>query len=310
MVMAWTKLFHAHFNQNFGAKYYYKKKGSPLYEKVDGERKAWELKTCINEYGELSQPQKANLELFIKLRNKIEHRHIEKRELDILLFGECQALLSNFETILVKLFGPEFYINENLTYSLQFSTLRTREQEMASKRALSADVADIKKFIETYRSALPQTVFDSQEFSIKLIQVPKISNTKRNDIAIEFVNWNSLNQEDREAFSKVDVLVKDKIVKHEIFNLGGLKPAKVLEGVKTKTGIKISHHDHKCLFTIFAIRPPQKLVSDPFNTDIRFCHYDEVHEDYIYKQSWVDAISAILHAQKMKDFMWRQAFKQ
>ena len=96
MVIAWTRLFHAHFHQTIGEKYYYKKKGSNRYEIVDGERKSWDLRMCIRKYAALTDAEQANLELFIKLRNKIEHRNIEKRELDILLFGECQALLSNF----------------------------------------------------------------------------------------------------------------------------------------------------------------------------------------------------------------------
>ena len=211
---------------------------------------------------------------------------------------------------LVKLFGPEYSINENLTYSLQFSTLRTDEQEMAAKRALSADVADIKRFVETYRSSLPQKVFDSQEYSIKLIQVPKISNTKRNDVAIEFVKWNALNAEDKRAYEKLDAIVKDRIVKHEVINLGGLKPGKVLALVEEKSGVKITHPDHRCLYTIFGVRPDSKDVVDPFDTITKYCHYDEVHEDYVYHQPWVDAVVAIIKADKMKKYMWRQAYKQ
>jgi len=310
MVIAWTRLFHAHFNQTIGEKYYYKKKGSTRYETIDGDRRAWDLKTCMRRYSGLTEGELANLELFIKLRNKIEHRNIEKRELDILLFGECQALLSNFENLLVKLFGAEYSINENLTYSLQFSTLRTEEQDRATKRALSADVADIKKFVETYRSSLPQNTFNSQEYSIKLIQIPKISNTNRNDVAIEFVNWNTLNSEDKESFQKVDAIIKDRIIKHEVVNLGGLKPGKVIDLIKKESGIKLSHHDHRCLFTIFGVRPKTNTTADPFDTNTKYCHYDEVHQDYVYHQPWVDAIVSLLKKDNMKKHMWTQAFKQ
>lgn len=309
MIIAWTRLLHAHFHHKLGEKYYHKKQDGS-YEVVDGERKAWELKTCIRKYAGLADAEIANLELFIKLRNKIEHRNIEKRELDILLFGECQALLSNFESHLVKLFGAEYSINENLTYSLQFSTRRTQEQDVATKRALSADVADIKRFVETYRSSLPQAVFDSQEYSVKLIQVPKISNTQRNDVAIEFVNWNALSEEDRKAYEKLNALVKEKIVKHEVINLKGMKPGKVLEQVKILTGKKISHSDHRSLYTIFNVRPTSKIVTNPFETNTKYCHYDEVHEDYIYQRAWVEVITALIKVDKMKQHMWLQAYKK
>ena len=94
MIMAWTRLFHAHFNSTIGDRFYYKKKNG-RYDTVDGEKKAWELATCIKKYGELPAAVESNLNFFIKLRNKIEHRHIEKREVDTLIFGECQSLLFN-----------------------------------------------------------------------------------------------------------------------------------------------------------------------------------------------------------------------
>lgn len=53
MIMAWTRLFHAHFNSIIGDRYYYKKKNG-RYDTVDGEKKAWELTTCIKKYGSLA----------------------------------------------------------------------------------------------------------------------------------------------------------------------------------------------------------------------------------------------------------------
>lgn len=130
IVIAWTRLFHAYFNATIGDKYYYRKSGSIRYKKIDGERKAWELTTCIKEYGKLSEPVKKNLEFFIKLRNKIEHRHITKKEVDVLIFGECQALLFNFENIVILLFGENYALHESLVYSLQFSHLRKKRTKV------------------------------------------------------------------------------------------------------------------------------------------------------------------------------------
>lgn len=55
------------------------------------------FKTCT-EVHSLTEPVKTNLEFFIKLRNKIEHRTIDKEENWHYNFGECQSLLYNFET--------------------------------------------------------------------------------------------------------------------------------------------------------------------------------------------------------------------
>jgi hypothetical protein len=308
MILAWTKLFHAHFHRNIGNRFYYKKQNN-RYEIIDGERKAWELKTCIRRYGKLSEAVTTNLDLFIKLRNKIEHRHIDKREFDLLIFGECQALLYNYETLLTELFGEEYGISENLTYSLQFSTLRDPNQQKSTKRALSADIADIKAFVEMFRSQISQSVFDSAEYSIKLIQIPKIANASRNDLAIEFVNWNALSDEDKANFKKLDAIVKNKIVKLPVVNLGGMKPGKVLKTVESKASVKLSHHDHRCLCAIFRIRPDGG-GRDPFDTRPEYCHYDEVHDDYVYYEAWVDKLVQLLKAGKMKKVIWKQAHKR
>lgn len=312
MVIAWTRLFHAYFNATIGDKYYYKKNNR--YERIDGERKAWELSTCIAEYEKLKEPVKKNLEFFVKLRNKIEHRHIDKREVDILIFGECQALLYNFENTLIDLFGEQYALNESLVYTLQFSHLRTPEQNSASKVALSKDLKNVRSYVEQYRSSLSQTVFDSQEYSIKLLQIPKISNTNRSELAVEFVRWDDLNEEDREAFEKVAAIIKDKRIRIEGINVGKLKRDDVVRRVeKALPGTKFSRHTHTCLFHLLSIRPPSK-AEDPFDTNPVYCHYDEAHGDYLYREEWPNLIIDLLqsgrieveeiHAAKQNNEQW------
>ncbi|WP_291111878.1 DUF3644 domain-containing protein, partial [Flavobacterium sp. UBA4120] len=217
MIMAWTRLLQSHFNLTIGETYFHKETNG-RYKLIDGEKKAWELKTCIQKYGLLSDGVKSNLEFFIKLRNKIEHRTISKDEIGLMIFGECQSLLYNYENELIKLFGAEYAINESLAYSLQFSRIRSVKQIEANKQLLSTEVKEIKDFIEKYRLNIKDDIFNTQEFSVKLIQLPKISNTTRNDLAIEFVNWNSISDEDKKSYEKITALIKDKVQKTEVIN--------------------------------------------------------------------------------------------
>lgn len=288
MIIAWTRLFHAYFHYTIGDKYFYKKKNGH-YDLVDGERKSWDLSKCIKEYKNLNAPVQKNLNFFIKLRNKIEHRHIDKKEVDTLIFGECQSLLFNYETYLVKIFGNDYSVNEALVYSLQFSLMRTNEQKAASKSALSKDYADIIKFVNNYRGNLSDDVFNSQEFSIKLIQVPKVTNTNRSDLAIEYVKWDST---DKEVYEKISVLIKDKKVKVEGANVGKLKPGDVVKKVKNEFN-DFKMHIHTNLYKIFSIRP-NNGADDPFDTNNNFCHYDEAHKDYLYTDDWVIFLIDIL----------------
>ncbi|MDJ0634048.1 MAG: DUF3644 domain-containing protein [Xenococcaceae cyanobacterium MO_188.B29] len=286
MIMAWTRLFHAYFNATIGDKYYYKKSNGH-YDIIDGERKAWELCKCIKKYGKLDKDVESNLNFFIKLRNKIEHRHIEKREVDTLIFGECQSLLFNFESQLIEFFGDDYSINEALVYSLQFSQIRTKQQNRPNKSALSKDLADIVSFVHKYRNSLDEAVYDSQKYSIKLIQIPKVSNTNRADAAIEFVRWNHLSEDDKSAYEKIAVITKDKTVKIEAANVGRLKPSDVVRKVNEKlNGSPITTNFHAVLYKIFSVRPSNG--DDPFDTVAEFCLYDEAHDDYVYQDSWVD----------------------
>jgi hypothetical protein len=213
MVIAWTRLFHAYFRKTIGDKYYYKRGGK--YEIRDGERRAWELNTCVDKYGKLSKPVEANLKFFINLRNKIEHRTTLASETDTLIFGECQSLLHNYEAVLEDLFGPQYALHESLVFSLQFSRLRKPQQNLANKSALGREAQDILDYIAKYRSALPEDVYSSQEFSVKLICVPRISNTNRQDLAIEFVKWSELNEDDRRKCAKLNAIIKERVVEKE-----------------------------------------------------------------------------------------------
>lgn len=305
MIMAWTRMFHAYFNSTLGDKYYYKKKNN-RYELIDGERKAWELSTCIKKFGKLPKSVESNLNFFIKLRNKIEHRHIEKREIDTLIFGECQSLLFNFETQLIDFFGDLYSINEALVYSLQFSQIRTKQQDKANKSVLSKDLSDIISFIEKYRNSLDEDTYNSQEYSIKLIQIPKISNTNRADAAVEFVRWDSLDEQDKEAFEKLTVIIKDKTVKIEAANVGRLKPSEVVQKVNHKlNGKRISQNLHTTLYKLFQIKP-QNGSDDPFDTNTEFCLYDEPHKDYVYQDDWVEFIVNFIQSESFTDVELRE----
>lgn len=73
MCIAWLSLLHAVFEKK-KINYYYYKKGSKKFERIDGDKKAWELdRSAKEQFGDASA-EYMNVLFFIKLRNKIEHR--------------------------------------------------------------------------------------------------------------------------------------------------------------------------------------------------------------------------------------------
>ena len=243
---------------------------------------------------------------FIRLRNKIEHRHIDKDEIGIVIFGECQSILFNYENKLIEFFGEDYALNESLAFSLQFSRIRNTNQNLAGKTLLSKEVKELKEFIDKYRDGLTDITFGSQEYSVKLIQMPKIANANRSDLAVEFVNWNAISNEDKENYNKITTIIKDKVISKEVINPGKLKPGEVLNLVNSKTYFKINHFDHKCLFYIFSIRPSKEDVKlDPFETNTKYCHYDEVHNDYVYQEDWVNFLINIINNKLIDRIKWK-----
>lgn len=308
MIIAWTRLFHAHFNYTIGEKYFHKKPNGH-YQTIDGEKKSWELKTCITKHGTLDDAIKSNLNFFIKLRNKIEHRHIDRDEIRVMIFGECQAFLYNYENVLIDFFGEDYALNESLSFSIQFSRLRKKSQIEASKKLLSKEIKELKAFIDNYRTSLTDEIFNTQEYSIKLIQVPKISNTNRNDLAVEFVNWNSISDADKENYEKVTAIIKDKVLKKEAINPGKRKPSDVLRKVNSGIDFTINHYDHKCLYCCFQIRPASaNEIEDPFDTNTSYCHYDEVHNDYVYQDAWAELIIRGINDGQLTREIWKTKF--
>lgn len=298
MIIAWTKLFHAYFQATIGEKYFYKEKNG-RYKVIDGEKRAWELKECIKNFRKeektvhISDAVIANLDFFIGLRNKIEHRFWSGSELDILLFGECQALLFNYENLLVALFGSDYAINTCLAYALQFSHMRASEQLVSQRLLLSKDMQDIKRYIDKYKTDLSQEIYDSQEYSIKLLQIPKVSNTNRSDLAVEFVNWSSIDENDKANYEKIASIIKDKIVVQAVSNANLLKPSGVIAAVEKKTGVKLTQFDHTALWKAFRLRP-NKDSKAKFETVDRYCIYDEPHDDYLYTSEWVEYIEKLI----------------
>ena len=302
MVIAWTKLFHAFFNKTIGDTYYHKGKNG-RFIKADGERKAWELSDCIKEFQKkvdagkrLSEAVKENLSFIIKLRNKIEHRHIEKSELETLVFGECQALLFNYESTMKNLFDSNYSINESLVFALQFSSMREQSQQIANQRILAKEYQDIRKFIEKYRSALPDTIFDNQEFAIKFIMVPRVANSSHNDLAMHFVDWNKLSDEEKTKVSELVGIIKDRNI--PVSNANTKKPGEVVASGK-KINTSFNHTIHKYLFYVFSIRPIKSEHLDPFSTNTKYCIYDQMHSDYGYTQAWIAFVEKFLREDKM-----------
>lgn len=302
--IAWTSLFHAIF-ERLGIKYFYKKNNSNRYIRVDGQKKAWVLNKCINEYfKDLNSPMRENLRFFIGIRNQIEHRFLPALDLDI--FGECQALLLNYERILTQEFGEDYSLGESLAIPLQLLTVDSKWRDKILKEIQSREYEVIKEYIDTFRYSLEEAVWDSSEYNFKIFLVPKLGNKQRSaDIAVEFIPYDKDNPKEMEKYKKVAAFIKEKQV--PVVNPGKLKPGDVSQRIKQTLNITFhpSSHHVGC-WKYYKVRPPSKSKF-PEKTKIKYCQYDVAHGDYVYTEEWVEfLISELSDIRKRKEVFKKQ----
>ena len=293
MVVAWTALFHAVFLKR-GIKPLHVEVRSGhyvRYTKVDGDNKAWELAECIRQYfGDKNPPARKNLEFFVGLRNKIEHRSMP--QLDDQVFGECQALLLNFEELLRAEFGEKEALNESLSISLQFSTITPRGKAEALRRLQIKTYPTVSEYVARFRSSLSTDVLASQEYSYKVFLIPKTGNHAAScDLAVEFVGVNSLDDKTRESYERMLTLLKTK--EREVAYPGHLLAQAVATRVQNAIGLRFITNDHTRCWKHFKVRPPTNS-KDKSSTDTRYCVYHEPFDRYTYTDDWVKLLVTTL----------------
>lgn len=289
ITIAWTALFHAVFYKR-GIRPWHRKRGEGRgvrYARIDGEPKHWELKECLARFYESNNPpERVNLEFLVALRNRIEHRHLP--ELDIALYGECQAALINLDEVVTREFGSRFALSESLAVSLQFSKVIPRERTNAIRKLAASEARDIRDFIERFRARLPEATLNSMSYSFSVFLVPKIANRRSAaDVAVEFVEYDPTKPEEMKGLEALTALIREKQV--PVANLGAMKPSTVVNAVRQKIPFRFTMHHHTRAWQHFGVRPSAESAT-PAKTSAQFCVFDEPHGDYLYTPAWVDLL--------------------
>lgn len=290
MHVAWTALLLAIFHKQ-RIKPYYRKRGSNRFKRIDGRPKVWELRECVRQYwGGADNAVAQNLRFFIGLRNLIEHADAPGIDLDI--FGECQALLFNFEELMEREFGSRYALNESLAVSLQFSKMRQPAAQQALRRLLRPVPQEIKDYIDRFRSSLSIDIFGDMAYSYKVFLIPNTGNHRSRDaLAVEFVPYdpNSADQ-----YDKLVALIKQQKQLVPALNVNLLKPKQVCERVaRTINKPFTPSYHHVRAWRYWKVRP-EADAQDPAATNSRYCVYDVAHKDYLYTEEWVQFLIAKL----------------
>lgn len=282
MHLAWLYLTHAVLRRN-AVDYRYRDGHARLVRTADGEIKLWELSESIRHlYPNVDDPVRRNVEFFIALRNKIEHRHA--RVIDPVVAGRVQSNVLNFESKLVAEFGQAEGLGEDLRLPIFISTL-TGDAAQAVKRAYELLPVKIRRFIAGYDDALPAEVRDHPSYDLRIYLIPKTAPKAIADAALEFVRLDQMGPDEQAATHKWQVIVRDRQV--GVASKGMMKPTEVARKVQQEIKWRFSASNHHAsAWKHFGVRP-QSDASNPYATEQRYCIYDEPHKDYLYTDAWV-----------------------
>jgi len=261
--------------------------------KIENDFKYWELAECLSQYfkTDTGNPVRKNLEFFIPLRNRIEHRSMP--ELDASIFGECQAMLLNFDEVLEKEFGAKYCLRECLSFSLQ---LFPSPESLVAAVMHHPDTKPVVEFIQQYRSTISPDITASGKYSFKAFLIQVANHKTDTALPIQFVHYDKLSEEDKEHVLQFGAMVKFKEV--PVSNLDTIRAGDVVKKVQAALGNpkverggkhadKFNLATHARCWKRYKARPPSGSTT-PQETNWKFCVYDKRHNDYGYTQAWVD----------------------
>lgn len=289
MYIAWTSLLHAVFYRKKMKPIYKEKNGR--YKKIKGEIQYWELSTCVAKYFIENDPIRKNLEFFIPLRNKIEHKFLP--ELDPNIFAECESLLLNFDKIVEKEFGLKYCLRESLSFALQ---LFPSSETLRSATKSNKDYESILSFINQYRSSISTDVLNTGEYAFKAFLIQVANHKSKDALPVQFYPYDKMTEEEKRKVERIAAMIKEKHI--PVANDDKIKPGAVVELVQKALGNKtivkgkkkvdkFNSTTHTLCWKKYRVRP-ESNSQHPELTDSRYCVYDSMNKNYGYTHTWVD----------------------
>ncbi|MGI8491674.1 MAG: DUF3644 domain-containing protein [Acidimicrobiales bacterium] len=289
MHMAWLYLLHAELTRD-RIDFRYRRRDNPrLLERIDGEPKRWELARCVQErWPDRLHPVRANLEFFIALRNKIEHRYARQQEsLTAALGGHAQALLLNYEEELVGQFGSASSLAIRLRFPVFVGSFTT-EGERTLRRLRTRLTAPLRTYIANYQAGLDPATSTDPRYELRLRILQELAPRDPDALAVQFTRYDDLTDDQRQAVEAIGrkgyVVVREQ--QRNVVGHGLLKPTQAAAEVQAQIPYLFTSGDFTKAWKQLAVRPPTK-TENPARTVEQYCVYDERHGDYGYTKPYV-----------------------
>ncbi|KAB7744157.1 DUF3644 domain-containing protein [Nostocoides sp. F2B08] len=289
MHLAWLYLLHAQFIRDGTDYRYWDSRYKKRLLRVDGEPKRWELERCLRERWPSDQePVRANLSLFIRLRNRLEHRHAHAdTALMITLAGHAHALLLNYEDEVTNQFGDEQSLALRLRIPLFVGTF-SAQGEQALRRLRKSLPPDLRSFLTDYESGLDSDVSHDPRYEFRLRATVELAPKDPDAVAVQFTHFDDMTEEERAAVEEMgrkgQVIVRHR--RQPVSGLGRLMPKPAAAEVEAGIPYVFNLNHFAAAWRHLKVRPPGG-DSNPDRTNPDFCEYDEPTRSYRYTRAYV-----------------------
>ena len=280
MCMGWLKLLQARWERD-GEDYFVRGPGSRRQRGRDGDFltiSIWDM--VATEFVE-HDPRRKNLEFFIGLRNRIEHRH--DAGIALLIAGKTQALVLNYEATLVEQFGESASLADELRFPLFLSTITSNAIE-AVKQVRKTVPKQFLDYVQDFDAALEAGLASEQTYEFRIQLIPQTASKTEADVAMTFVRLEELSPEQLEQVQIAQTIIREKQVPVE--DLGNLLPSDIARRVEAELGLRFSTNDNTLCWKFFEIRPGTGSET-PERTKADFCRYNAAFHQYTYTEAWV-----------------------
>ena len=293
MHLAWLYLLHAEFDRGGQVDYRYWRQDNPRrLDKVDGEPKRWELARSVRErWPNPEEPVRANLEFFIALRNKVEHRYAREQEaLAAAVSGHAQAMLLNYEQELTDEFGMTFSLATRLKFPVFVGSFTT-EGEKALLQLRKRLPASLRRFLGEHHTKLNSSVTEDPRYELRLRVLQELAPKDGNALAIQYTRYDDLSEEERlvveQLGRKGNVIIKERL--RNVAGADELSPTQVVAAVQARIPYRFTSDDFQRAWKTLNVRPQTK-AANPERTDEKYCTYHLRHRDYGYRPAYVDKL--------------------
>ncbi len=283
MHLAWQNLLHADLERH-KIGYYYRDKQGRYVKGKDGERRTWDLQECLKREYQDNNPVRSNVEFFIGLRNKIEHRFQDA--FLVATAAHAHALVINFESELVTRFGDVASLGHELRFPVFVQSLTpsgVQEQQKLRRRLPAA----ARSYITKFEAKLDAAVRDDERYLFRVRMTPVQGPRSDADLAVTFVRADALTPEELQRYHSEQVGTVIMTEKHRDIGLKDeMLQKQAAAAIEARLPFELPVHLFTALRKKHGVRPTN--AQDHALADTRYCIFSKPHGNYVYTQAYVD----------------------